>query len=425
LKLELQYASDATVIAHDAKPIRNEERRMSRSSVLIAGALALGTAGWVASGMLGAENGASVAPVRAEPTLPLVEVADLRARPVERVITAQGDVAAFRRAAAKTQSAGRVSEILVNRGDSVEEGQPLLRLTLEGLDSRLREATAILERRQSDYDSAESLQRSGYSTAAALRELETLLRTAREEVRRLEEEIADTTIRAPFAGQVDAVSVETGEYVESATDVVTVIDNVPLRTTVRINQQDRAKVETGRTVEVAYATGQVETGAVCFIAAAADPATRTFEVEIRTPNRDGAIPSGISAEVRIPVDAVEAQFVSPAILSLGTDGTLGLKTVDADGVVAFHAVELVRADAEGLWVSGLPSEAEVITLGQGFVQAGDKVRTATAQSPLTPHATRTPAPAAALPGDLCDRAPALRESAIGLGRTAPVAETAL
>jgi membrane fusion protein, multidrug efflux system len=398
---------------------------MPRSSVLIAGALALGAAGWVASGMLGAENVAAVAPIRAEPNLPLVAVADLRARPVERVITAQGDVAAFRQAAARTQSAGRVSEILVNRGDNVEEGQPLLRLTLEGLDSRLREATAILERRQSDYDSAESLQRSGYSTAAALRELETLLRTAREEVRRLEEQIADTTIRAPFAGQVDAIAVETGEYVEAATEVVTVIDNVPLRTTVRISQQDRAKIETGRTVEVAYATGQVENGAVCFIAAAADPATRTFEVEIRTPNRDGAVPSGISAEVRIPVDAVEAQFVSPAILSLGTDGTLGLKTVDDTGLVAFHAVELVRADAEGLWVSGLPSEAQVIMLGQGFVQAGDRVRTAAAEAPLTAPDVRAPAPAAALPADLCDRAPALRESAIGLGLAAPEGSAAL
>ena len=163
---------------------------MSRSSVLIAGALALGAAGWVASGMLGTENGASMTPARTAPSLPLVEVADLRARPVERVITAQGDVAAFRKAAARTQSAGRVSEILVNRGDSVEEDRPLLHLTLEGLDSRLREATAIPERRQSDYVSAESLQRSGYSTAAALRELETLLRIAREEVRRLEEQIA-------------------------------------------------------------------------------------------------------------------------------------------------------------------------------------------------------------------------------------------
>ncbi len=76
-------------------------------------------------------------------------------------------------------------------------------------------------------------------------------------------------------------------------------------------------------------------------------------------------------------------------------------------------------------MSGLPSEAQVITLGQGFVQTGDRVRTATAQAPLTPPAARTPAPAAALPGDLCDRAPALRESAIGLGRAAPAGETAL
>jgi len=392
---------------------------MSRSSVTLAAALALGAGGWLASGMIGGEpEAATPPPPQAEIRPPLVETTRLQAQPVERFVTGQGDVGAFRRAAARSQSAGRVAEILVDLGARVEQGAPLLRLTLEGLDSRLREAEAVLDRRQRDYDAQASLQEQGFSTAARLRELETLLQSAREEVARLEEQIDDTVIRAPFAGQVDAIAVEPGEFVGAGTDVATIVENVPLRTTVRISQHDRAKIEAGREVEVAYATGETERGLVCFVGAAADPATRTFPVEIRTPNASGAIPSGISAEVTIPTGAIDAHFVSPAILSLGTDGTLGLKTAEADGLVGFHPVEVVRADAAGLWVSGLPDEAEVITLGQGFVQAGDRVRVAASGATPGASAMQPQIPAPALPADLCDRAPGLGAAAVSV---APVA----
>ena len=386
---------------------------MSRSSTLIAGALALGAAGWLASGMLTDRPAAAPEAAHAEMRLPLVAVAELESRPVQRFVTGQGDVGAFRRAAARSQSEGRVAEIFVNRGARVEEGDPILRLTLEGLDSRLREAGAVLARRQSDYASAARLNESGYTTASQLRELETLLQSAREEVSRLEEEIADATIRAPFAGLADEIAVEPGEYVSSGAEVATVVENVPLRTTVRVSQLDRSDVQTGGVAEVAYATGETETGRVCFVSAAADPETRTFQVEVRTPNASGAIPSGISAEVRIPVNSIEANFVSPATLSLGTDGTLGLKSVDAENSVGFHPVEVVRADAAGLWVTGLPAGADVITLGQGFVQAGDTVEVAPAGEDVpVPPSTRIGPVDAGLPDDLCTRTPTIGGAAL-------------
>jgi membrane fusion protein, multidrug efflux system len=390
---------------------------MSRSSSLIAAGLALGATGWLASGMLFDDGAAAVAPsVRAVAQHPLVEVSSTMAQEVTRFVTTQGDVRPFRSASARSQSAGRIAEIYVDRGERVAQGQPLLRLTLEGLDSRLREAEGVLERRQRDFDASESLQRGGHSTAAQLREVETLLRSAREEVRRLEEQIADTTVRAPFAGIVDSVAVEPGEYVGAGADVMTVIENAPLRTEIRVSQLDRALIAPGQSANVEYATGESETGIVCFISAAADPRTRTFQVEIRTPNAQGAIPAGISAEARIPVDAVEAHFVSPALLSLGADGALGVKTVDASSQVGFHPIDLVRADTAGLWVTGLPQTARLITLGQGFVQAGDAVRVqereALNASDEASPAAQVPASTlieayAALPADLCARAPAI------------------
>lgn len=381
---------------------------MSRSSFLIAGALALGAVGWLASGMLADETALEPEASIPEMRRALVAVESLQALPVQRFVTGQGDVEAFRRAAARSQSDGRVAKIFVSRGERVEQGEPLLSLTLEGLDSRLREAQSVLARRESDYETAARLKESGLSTATQLRELDTLLQSAREEVSRLEEDIADATISAPFSGLVDDITVEPGEYVSSGAEVAILVDNVPLRTTLRVSQLNRSDVEPGRTAEVVYATGETEVGRVCFVSAAADPRTRTFQVEVRTPNAAGTIPSGISAEISIPVDSVDAHFISPATLSLGTDGTLGLKTVDAQSRVRFHPVEVVRADAAGLWVTGLPDGATVIMLGQGFVQAGDAVETAPAgDSVPVPPVTRSGPVGAGLPDDLCSRTPSI------------------
>ncbi|MEL6680880.1 MAG: efflux RND transporter periplasmic adaptor subunit, partial [Pseudomonadota bacterium] len=115
------------------------------------------------------------------------------------------------------------------------------------------------------------------------------------------------------------------------------------------------------------------TGTVAFLGTSADADTRTFLTEITVENADGVIPAGVSAEIRVPTGEVEAHFLSPAILSLDTDGTLGVKTVDGQDRVVFNRVEIVRAQTDGIWVSGLPESARIITIGQGFVNDGEVV----------------------------------------------------
>ncbi len=106
--------------------------------------------------------------------------------------------------------------------------------------------------------------------------------------------------------------------------------------------------------------------------------------------------------------AVEAHLVSPAILALGDDGRLGVKTVEAENTVAFHPVEVVQAEAQGVWVRGLPDEARIVTLGQGFVRQGETVRVAEAEADALPEGPRdataeTPADAPA--PSICDLDP--------------------
>ena len=354
---------------------------MARKSTWIAGALLLGITGWMASGMMADDETAEPAPAASVAPKPVtVDTATSRAEPVERSILVQGDTRAWRSAGVRSEAAGRIEEIAVEEGQTVEAGQPIMTLALEERASRLSEAEARLRQRLEDYEAGVALQEKGYATAERIRELRADLEEARAEVATIEQQVSDTTITAPFAGVVNELDRRVGEVVAVGEEVATLVDNAPLRVEVRVPQQSIARIEVGAPAAVQFATGGREAGRVCMISVAADTGTRTFRVEVRTPNADRSIPSGISAEVRIPTGEIEAHFLSPAILSLNDDGRLGVKTVDGDGTVAFHPVSIVQARADGIWVTGLPEEARVITVGQGFVRAGDSVQVATGEA---------------------------------------------
>ena len=75
------------------------------------------------------------------------------------------------------------------------------------------------------------------------------------------------------------------------------------------------------------------------------------------------------------METLQAHYLSPALLSLNDQGVLGIKIVDEGDTVLFIPAQLVKAESDGVWLSGLPEAARIITVGQGFARAGDRVRT--------------------------------------------------
>ena len=110
-----------------------------------------------------------------------------------------------------------------------------------------------------------------------------------------------------------------------------------------------------------------------YVAPVASDTTRTFRVELAIPNPQGLLRAGMTAEVRLPAGEINAHRMTPALLTLDDDGNVGVKTVDEKNRVVFFPVEVVVSDSNGVWVTGLPDNARVITVGQGFVAPGETV----------------------------------------------------
>ena len=130
----------------------------------------------------------------------------------------------------------------------------------------------------------------------------------------------------------------------------------------------------GDLAEVRLVTGAEIGGTVRFVSRTANPATRTFRVEIEVDNPEGVIVEGMTATLRLALGRVMAHRVSPAVLTLSDDGVLGVKAVDAEGVVHFHPASLVSESQDGVWLGDLPERLNLITVGQEFVRTGERVR---------------------------------------------------
>ncbi len=336
----------------------------------------LGVVAWFASGLTarraaGPEATADSAGVAAP--LTRVQVRAQTGTPVARIVSVYGRTKPARTVQLKAETDGRVETIGLPRGAPARRGELLLKLDLRDRQARLEQARASVNEHQTAYAGQLELKAESYVSETQIAETLAKLEAARTELKRAELDLEHMSIRAPFDGIILDRVVEAGDYVKSGDAVATFVDNTSVIVTGSVAEQDVARVTVGKIATARLATGQEARGRVRYVSPVADEATRTFTVELELPNPDGQLPAGVTAEMRIQTGEVLAHRVSPSLLTLATDGRLGVQTVDADGEVEFHAVEIARSEPNGVWVTGLPETANVIIVGQGYVSAGQRV----------------------------------------------------
>ena len=190
----------------------------------------------------------------------------------------------------------------------------------------------------------------------------------------IEQEIADTHIKAPFDGILEERAVEVGDVIAVGASTATILDLDPLKIICSLPEKNITRLKIGEAANVLLPSLQDKrlSAKVTYIAKAANPKTRTYLVEMEAKNPDMSIPAGLTARIAFPTEEISGYRVSPAIISLRDDGVIGVKTVE-EGKVVFHPVQIVEAKPEGLWVSGLSSSITLITSGGDFVVEGQEV----------------------------------------------------
>lgn len=201
------------------------------------------------------------------------------------------------------------------------------------------------------------------STSAGIEAAVARVAAARKEIDRL-------SITAPFDGLLESDTSELGSLMQPGSLCGTVIQLDTIKVVGFVPETEVNRIEVGALAGAELAAGQRVQGQVTFLSRSADPTTRTFEVQITVDNADLSIRDGQTADIAISAPGARAHKLPQSSLTLNNDGQLGVRVVDENQIVAFYPVKLLRDEADGIWVSGLPEQADVIVVGQEFVVAG-------------------------------------------------------
>ncbi len=373
----------------------NSSRTPIRRSYVTAGIIFVVLAVWVASGALNGSDKETkggtakvdiTASAATDPKAPAddkarasavkkpsVRVKSITAEMRQRELTIRGKTEALRKVQLRAETSGKVAAIRADKGATVKTGDTICELNVDARVAMLNEARATRKQYQLQFEASKKLQEKGFrsdtSTAGDLARFQ----AAKAQVERMEKELENTKIKAPFDGFVDDRMVNVGDYLAPGQPCAMVIDQDPFLIVGQVSEKDVQKINIGDSGWAGLITGERVNGKVRFIAKSADQATRTFRVELEVPNPDGKIRDGVTAEIHVNSATVEAHRISPAILSLDDKGTIGVRIVDAQKKVQFVPVKIVADGTDGVWITGLPKTVTIITVGQEYVTNGQEV----------------------------------------------------
>jgi RND family efflux transporter MFP subunit len=201
-------------------------------------------------------------------------------------------------------------------------------------------------------------------------------------------------VTAPFAGVITRRNVDTGDLIDAGGGtgrtmfVLTQTD--PLRVYVNVPQSYAHLVKQGQQVSVVQGElrGQNFKGEVARTAAAIDTASRTMQVEISLPNREGLLLPGAYVQVMLPLMPGKGYSIPTNALMIRGDGTR-VAVVDASGKVSLKPVKVGRNYGENVEVlDGISGTEQLVLNPPDSMAEGDQV----AIAPNPPAAASKAAP---------------------------------
>jgi len=338
-----------------------------------AGGIAILVGLWVATGMFNSQAAqAPASDIVDKPTTPRVRVSQSVASERDATVIIRGRTQAKNEVDVRAEVEGVVQAIHFDKGDRVKKGDTLCEIRLNDRGAKVAQAAALVAQTQKELQVAQDLYKQGFRSKTQLAQSEAAYAQAQAGLATMNVALANTRIKAPFDGIVDDRYVNAGDYMRPGDKCEMVIAPDPFLATGTVSEQDVGGISLGDLATVKLVTGENVTGKVSFVADRADQMTRAFRIEVELPNPDAKLRDGVSAEINIAVRKVKAHHISPGIMVLSDKGAVGVRVVQ-NGIVAFMPVRVLSEDPTGAWITGLPDTVTFITVGQEFVNDGQRV----------------------------------------------------
>ena len=292
--------------------------------------------------------------------------------------------------------AGKIVERLVNVGEQVKAGQPLmridetdLRLALTAKRNAVAAARASLVQADADEQRYAKLVSDGWASRQRYEQAKAASDTAKAQVASAEADALVAENQATYSvllADADGTVVETlgepGQVVSAGQTVVRLAQAGPREAVVALPETIRPAI--GSVAEASVygaADGRRYTAHLRQLSDSADVQTRTYEARYVLDGEAAAAPLGATVTIRLASQETLPEVQVPLGAVLDDGRKTGVWVFDsATSTVHFRPIKLARVTSEAAVISGLNSGDSVVSLGAHLLEEGARVRTASENS---------------------------------------------
>ncbi|HEX2827519.1 MAG TPA: efflux RND transporter periplasmic adaptor subunit [Burkholderiales bacterium] len=374
---------------------RQVVRRAKILSAVVIALLAIGAGRTVMSRM---SNASKLEEGTVEHSRLYVRVAAPKTNEAGQTLALPGTLQGYVQAPISARAGGYLKRWHKDIGSRVTKGELLAEIDAPELDQQLSQAVAARQQTASSLQLAvstmerwEALRKKDAVSQQELDEKRSLaaqakanLAAADANVERLRQTESFKRVVAPFSGVITRRNVDVGDLIDAgggaARMMFVLAQTDPLRVYVNVPQAYSQLVKSGQevTIEQSELRGQRFKGQVARTAAAIDPATRTMQIEVTLPNRDGVLLPGAYVQVLLPLAASKAMTIPTNALLIRGEG-MRVAVVDAESRVHLKSVKVGRNYGENVEVmEGVAPTDKLVLNPPDSMANGDQVTIAPA-----------------------------------------------
>ena len=294
---------------------------------------------------------------------------------IQKELELVGTLSAWKEANLAAQTTARIQKIYVEEGSRVKEGDLLFEMD----DTQLAQAKIQYQVAKDNYDRMKPLYETGAISQSQFDQIKAAYETAEKTYNLL---LTNTQFRAPFSGVVTAKRLNDGEVFllapsgAGAPTIVSLMQINPLKLIINVSENNLKDVKLHQMVEIKsdVFSNEVYKGNVNRINPVVNPASRTFEVEVKIPNPNEKLKPGMFVRAKILIGKSEGIIInrSATLKQLGATSYYGF--IVKDNVAKRVELTLGKEfDSQVEITSGLNEGDHLIIRGQGLLKDGNKV----------------------------------------------------
>ncbi len=313
----------------------------------------------------------------------------VRGQELARSIQATGSIHAWQEVVIGAEVGGyRVSEVLVDVGTQVTQGQILVRLSGDmlkaDLDSRraaMRSAEATQINAAAALRRGQSVSSSGALSAADLDRLQAehvaaqaRVETARADLRTAELRARYAAVTAPDAGTVTSRTVSVGQIAQAGAEMLRMLRQNRVEWRAEVPESLLRQITAGQKARITAVDGSVLTGTVRAVAPTVQTSNRTGLVYVDI--TEGGARPGMFARGNIETGTGPALLIPVASIVM-QDGYSYVFTLKDATTVERRRINTIGVHGDDMEISGEIQAGERLAVqGAGFLKDGDTVQVA-------------------------------------------------